>query len=108
MASILVMSLLMIGLALYVTLPSDFRASFSNPATPRGRLLARSLGLVAIVTLIAEIAVGQRSDNGLNGLSPCLLFGIFASLVLYGRAAYFMYRRHLKKQVLPMDMAQVQ
>lgn len=108
MASILVMTLLLIGLSLYVILPTDFRTSFSKPETPRSRLVARSLGLVAIVTLIAEIAVGQRSDNGLNGLSPCLLFGIYASLVLYGRAAYFVWRRHLKKQALPMDAAQLQ
>lgn len=105
MASILVMTLLLIGLLLYVTLPTDFRMLFSSPATPRERLIARSLGLVAIVTLIAEIAVRERPDNG---LSPCLLCGIYASLVLYGRAAYFTWRRHLKKQVLPIDAAQLQ
>ena len=44
----------------------------------------------------------------LNGLSPFLRFGLFASVMIYGRAAYFMWRQHSKRRVLQMDAAQLQ
>jgi hypothetical protein len=82
---------------LLIMLPAEFRKSFFNPATLGERLLVRSLGLVAIVALIAEFTVGQRLDNGLNGISPCVCFGMYCSLVLYARAVYFLRNRQPQK-----------
>ena len=106
--SILVMALLLTGLLLYVLLPTDFRTAFFKPATSGQRLLVRSLGLVAVLTLIVEIAIGHSPDNGINGISPCLLFGIYGSLVLYGRAAYFLWRWRSHQRDLPAGAGQVQ
>ncbi len=106
--SILVMALLLSGLLLYLLLPTDFRTAFFKPATGGERLLVRSLGLVAVLTLIVEVAIGHNPDNGINGISPCLFFGVYGSLVLYGRAAYFLWRRRLQKRELPASAAPVQ
>ena len=96
--SILVMALVLIGLLLYVLLPAEFRATFFHPATLGEQLLVKSLGLVAIATLIAEVAIRRSPDNGIHGISPCLLFGVYGSLVVYGRAAYFFWTRQSQKR----------
>ena len=72
------MALLLTGLLFYILLPTDFRKAFFNPATSGERLLVRSLGLVAVVALIAEVAIGHSPDNGINGISPCLFLGFTA------------------------------
>jgi len=95
--SIFVLSLLLTGLLLLLVLPVDFRTAFLNPKTYGEQLLLRSVGLVAIAALIAEIVVGRGPDNGINGISPCLLFGAYGSVVLYLRAAYFLWNRRTNK-----------
>lgn len=98
--AILVTALLLT--VLFILLSADFRRSFFHPATFGERWLVKSLGPVAIATLIADFAVGH-SSNGLRGISPCVCFGMYCSLVLYVRAVYF-----LRKRELPDEAAQVQ
>jgi len=90
---------------LFVLLPVDFRKDFFHPETLGERLLVRSLGFVAIATLVAEFAVGHRPDNGLSGISPCVLFGIYSSLVFYVRAVFFLRGRQSQKQASPDNAA---
>lgn len=104
--SIVVMALVLLGLLLFVLLPADFRAAFFRPATLGEQLLVRSLGIVAIATLIAEFTIGCKPDNGIYGISPCLLFGVYLSLVVYGRAAYFFWKRQSQKRKAPASAAQ--
>ncbi len=104
MVSVLAFLVLALSLTvLLILLPADFRKSFFNPETLGERLLVRSLGLVAVATLIAEVALGHGPDNGLNGLSPCVMFGIYCSLVFYVRAVFFLRRRQAQKRELPAD-----
>lgn len=120
-------SLLMIlATALLVTLllifmPADFRKSFFNPETFGERLLVKSLGIVAIATMVAEIVVGHTGvvipgwpDNGVQGwrylyqgISPCVGFGMYASFVLYVRAVFFLRQRQAHKRAFSADAAQM-
>jgi hypothetical protein len=71
----------------------------------RARPIRGFAGLVATVTLVAEMAIGHNLDHGIDGLSPCLFFGVYGSLVLYGRAAYFPWKRHSHEGDLPAHAA---
>jgi hypothetical protein len=93
-------AVLLIGLAFCFLLPADFRRTFFSPATIAERLLVKSIGIVAIVALAAEVTLGHGSDNGLYGISPCVLFGTYVVMVVYGRAAWFLWKRQSQKSDL--------
>jgi hypothetical protein len=103
---ILVLTMLAVGLLLVMVLPAEFRNALFRPATLGQRLLVRSLGIVAVVTLIAHFFNTPCTDKcGSGGCSPCLYFGIYASLVLYGQASWYLWKRHAKDQAMPPDAA---
>ena len=103
---VLVMTMLAVGLLLVLLLPADFRKILSRPANLGDWLLVRSLGLVAVVTLIWHFVGGRCSNScSIYGCSPCLYFGIYASLVLYGRAGWYVWKRQTKNPAVPSDAA---
>jgi len=103
---VLVMTMLVVGLLLVLLLPADFRKIFSRPANFGDWLLVRSLGLVAVLTMVWHFVAGQCSGScSTYGCSPCLFFGTYASLVLYGRAAWYFWKRQVKDHTLPPDAA---
>ena len=103
---ILAMAMLAVGLLLVLLLPADFRQVFSRPANFGDWLLVRSLGLAAVVTIVWHFVAARCSDScGIYGCSPCVFFGIYASLVLYGRASWYLWKRQVKNHALPPDVA---
>lgn len=103
---ILVMTMLAVGLLLVLLLPADFRKIFFRPVNFGDLLLVRSLGLVAVLTMVWHFVAGRCTDScSAYGCSPCLFFGIYASLVLYGRASWYLWKRPVKNHALPPDAA---
>jgi hypothetical protein len=100
-----VIVVLLTGLLLCFLLPADFRKTFFNPESIVEQLIVKSLGFVGLIALVAELVVGSGPNNGLNGTSPCCLFGAYIVLIVYGRAAWYFWSRQSPQQTLPADAA---
>jgi hypothetical protein len=86
-----------ISIVIFALRSRDFRFALCRPISLVGRVVLRSLVLLALFCTIAQMTVWSDNRNWIHGVAPLNCAGVFISFSVCARAAYLWWKRPRNK-----------